>query len=152
MAACCSIRQCVAVCCSVLQCVVEGQCSASRHVQACIWQCVEVFYARRGSWINCYGHVSVCCNVLQMNNYVYRNVSVPIMDPPRSALCVSVCCSVLQSVLVAITDLPRSALFSRTNNCIQTLGSRSFAICELLREQLQFVAVCCSVLQGVGTP
>ena len=145
---CCSIWQRVVAYGSVLQCVAvccEGQCSASRHIQACcsIWQCVEVFYARRGSWINCYGHVAVCCNVLQMNNYVYRNVSVPITDTPRSALCVSVCCSVLQSVLVAITDLPRSPLFSRTDNCFQTLGSRSFTICELLREQLQCVAVCC---------
>ena len=146
VAVCCSVLQCVAVCCCVLQCVAVC-CSVLQgrpHEQCAAGQISLQHTATHCSSLQ---HTATHCNQLQLTRADLINEVCPAVHLnflPRA----SVCCSVLQCVLMCcrarwvITS-------SQAPMCVQVRCSvlQGVAVCCSV---LQCVAACCSVLQCVA--
>jgi len=145
VAVCCSVLQCVAVCCSVRQCAAVS-CREFHSCDVTQWL-IDVTYA----WVTMSHWI---CSVLQ---------------------CVAMCCSALQCIAVCGSELQRVSLVWRDSmthwcdiwmsndkslshvtrvKCISNrVGSRFTCLFWVLqcvavcRSALQYVTVCCSVLQ-----
>ena len=146
IAACCSVLHCAAVCCSVLQCVAVC-CSVLQRI-------IECMTSQQHAHVRLLACVAVCCSVLQWITSVLQ--------------CVAVCCSVLQFITIYDVECTTSqqhkhttqhlrvltsSCFKHTVRCCLNLGERVHSIHTLaaIECSLVLIAVCCSLLQCVGS-
>ena len=127
VAVCCSVLQCVAVCCSVLQCVawfalaemcVAVCCSSSCDMPRCMGEaCCSVLHEVR---------VAVCCTRCVLQCVAVAHVTCLVLQGKchnrRSRYINNYDC---QRVLVPITNLSSSALFSGYNNIVLFSANRT---------------------------